>query len=177
MTLETQRLVLRGWRESDLPGLQEMRNDIELQALLLSTANGSTIEDVRNWVKGPTDGRDTHLLIVVTKNNDNLIGYIQYTREPGATDAFRFGVCLSPAFQSMGYGLELMNWLGRYLSEQYSANKIILLVAKTNKRAIACYKKVSFRQVGSMYRHVKVCGDWCDVIVMEKLLLEEQYQV
>jgi RimJ/RimL family protein N-acetyltransferase len=176
MMLETEHLRLRDWRESDLSGLQEMRNDAALQALLLSTAKGSSMEEVRNWVKGRTEGADNHLFVVVTRDSDNLIGYIQYARESGGTDAFRFGVCLSRAFQSQGYGSELMEWLGRYLKDQYSANKLILMVDKTNRHAIACYRKVAFREVGCMHRHVKVRGDWCDVIVMEKLLPEGRCQ-
>jgi RimJ/RimL family protein N-acetyltransferase len=173
MTLLTERLSLRGWRESDLTFLQKMRNDVELQARLLSTAKGSSVSDVQRWVTERSEGLDSFFYVVEKADNEDPIGYIQCSREPGSTDGFRFGICLDNEHQSNGYGSELMRWLSEFLKGSYSANKIILFVEKTNRPAIACYKKNSFREVGVLQRHVKVLDDWCDVLVMEKLLLDE----
>jgi len=173
MTLVTNRLSLRSWKESDLQFLQKMRNDVDLQARLLSTARGSSIVDVRQWVTRRSEGVGNIFYVIESLENGSPVGYIQCSREPGSTDGFRFGICLDSEHQSKGYGSELMRWLDEYLKINYSANKIILHVEKTNSHAIGCYRKNAYREVGVMRRHTKVCDDWCDVVIMEKLMSDE----
>lgn len=177
MTLSTKRLSLREWTESDLIYLQKLRNDVALQARLLSTARGSSIADIEKWVNERGQGVGNVFFVVATKDSGKPIGYIQSSREPESTDGFRFGVCLDSEYQSQGYGSELMQWLEQFLEEEYSAKKIILSVDRKNTHAIECYKKCSYREVGFLEHHVKVCDEWCDVTIMEKLLCDEQSSV
>ena len=173
MTMLTSRLLLRNWVESDLTFLQKIRNDRELQALLLSTARGSSVSDVRQWITHRSDTLDKCILVIHRLDIESPIGYIQYKREPDSTDGFRFGICLAWEHHSKGYGSELLKWLDQHLLNRYSANKIVLYVEIANHNAIALYERSGFRHVGVMRRHKKVCDEWRDVVYMEKLLPKE----
>ena len=166
----TERLLLRHWRESDLDFLRELRNDITLQARLLSTARGSDIAAVRRWLERRTATPDDIFFVVSVRENEVPIGYIQCTKEANSTNGFRAGICLADGWQSRGYGPEVMLWLERHLAANFMPQKIILHVDVDNHQAVACYRKLAYREVGVMKSHVKVGNDWRDVLVMEKLL-------
>jgi RimJ/RimL family protein N-acetyltransferase len=171
--IRTNRLLLRPWQESDLDFLQSLRNDIELQALLLSTVRGSSLSDVRRWLDDKSSGKDRLFFIVELSNSQKPIGYIQLSEEPWATQTFRFGVCLSCPHQSQGYGSELLLAIETYLKMQHDAHKIILNVDEANLNAVACYRKLGYREVGVMHCHIFVQGRLRNVMVMEKWLISE----
>lgn len=168
--ISTDRLQLRPWQESDLEFLQKMRNDIALQALLLSTARGSSLTAIRRWVEDKSSGADRMFFVTELRDTQKPIGYIQLFLEPSATQTFRFGLCLSPLYQSQGYGSELILAIENYLKTCHGTYKIMLHVDDTNVRAVSCYRKLGYREVGVMYRHIRVQGVLRNVMIMEKCL-------
>ena len=164
----TGRLTLRQWKEPDLTALQKLRNDADLQALLLSTAQGSSLPEVRNWLINKSNGEGQRFFVIERVQSQEVIGYIQLSAEAGATAAYRFGICLAPDFWSQGFGTELLNAIEQYMRVNTGACKMLLNVDNTNARAIGCYRKLDYREVGVMQRHVLVQGQLRDVLVMEK---------
>lgn len=165
----TARLRLRHWGESDLEFLQGLRNDIELQALLLSTARGSSILAIRKWLDIKRNTADNFFFVVELCKTKELIGYIQLSKVVGADNAMQFGVCLAKQYWSVGYGAELIQAVERYFQVHYGTRKIMLYVDATNSRAVDCYQKLGYRAVGVMHSHVLVQASLRDVIIMEKL--------
>ena len=70
-------VTLREWRESDIPALTALRNDRELQALLLARVRGSDEVQVRQWLRERTAGPDSLFFVVAEAVLDKCIGYIQ----------------------------------------------------------------------------------------------------
>lgn len=170
--ISTHRLLLRPWQESDLDFLQKLRNDIDLQALLLSTARGSSLQSVRNWVEDKSCGSD-RLFFVIELHEALPIGYIQLSLETGATQTFRLGLCLSDLYQSQGYGSEILLAIETYVQINHNIHKLILHVDESNELAISCYRKSGFREVGVMYRHLFIKGRLLNVMIMEKFLTSD----
>lgn len=168
--ISTQHLCLRPWQENDLTFLQSLRNNIDLQALLLTTARGSSLSAVRQWLEDKSTGTGRLFFVVELQNTKTPIGYIQLSQDSRATATFQFGVCLAPLYQSQGYGTELLLAIQAYLQTQLGAGKLMLQVDESNNGAIACYRKLGYREVGVMQRHVFVRGSFRNVIIMEKLL-------
>lgn len=174
--IATKRLRLRPWQESDLFFLQTLRNDIALQALLLSTARGSSLAAVRRWLEDKSTGSDRLFFVVELLDAQITIGYIQVSTESGTRDVFRFGVCLAPDYQAQGYGAELLAAIENYLYIQHNARKLMLQVDEFNNRAITCYKKLGYRKVGVMQQHIFVQGSLRNVMIMEKCLIANTEQ-
>lgn len=168
--IQTQRLWLRPWQESDLTFLQDLRNNIDLQALLLSTARGSSLSAVRRWLEDKNTGVDRLFFVIELQESQTPIGYIQLSLEPRATETYQFGVCLSSTYQSQGYGAELLLAIESYLQIQHNALKLMLHVDESNACAIACYTKLGYRSVGVMQQHIFVQGRLRNVMIMEKCL-------
>ena len=172
--ISTKHLCLRPWQEADLDFLQGLRNDLNLQALLLSNARGNSISAVRKWLEEKSTGEDRLFFVVELQETQTAIGYIQVALEPKATQTFQFGVCLAPVYQSQGYGAELLSAMECYLKVQLNAHKIMLQVDEANNRAIACYKKSGYREIGIMQQHIFVQGSLRNVMIMEKCLISSE---
>jgi diamine N-acetyltransferase len=163
------RVRLRGWRESDVPALLEMRNDVPLQALLLARARGSDAARVREWITARNSGNSV-VLVVADAADDRAIGYVQaqdIDREDGRADV---GICLSPAAQGRGLGTEALRGFMRHLAETEGIGKVTLRVRSDNGRAIRCYRALGFRECGTMRSHSRFDGRWLDVTLMEAFM-------
>jgi RimJ/RimL family protein N-acetyltransferase len=168
--ITTERLLLRPWQDADLVFLQQLRNDIELQALLLSTARGSSLQTIKQWAAAKDRSCDQLFFVIELKKTALPIGYIQLSEESGATQTMRLGICLSPQKQSQGYGSELLLAIDDYVHTNLDIKKLILHVDAANERAIACYRKTGYREVGVMKHHVFIHGRLRNVMIMEKFL-------
>lgn len=171
--ISTHRLLLRPWHESDLSFLQGLRNDIDVQSLLLATARGSSISSVRKWLEVKSDGPDRFFFVAELNHTQEPIGYIQLSDEAGATNTVRFGVCLAQPYWSKGYGAEMLKAVEAYLPPHHGTHKMILHVDETNARAVGFYRRLGYREVGVMRCHVLVQGRLRDVMIMEKWIYRD----
>lgn len=157
-------IALRAWREEDLDFLVRLRNDVALQAMLLSTAKGSDRTAVRDWLARRTAHEGLVFLVVADPANDEPLGYVQADRL--AEDAWRFGICLAPEHQGAGSGPAAIRALAARLSRTHGARTLTLEVGGDNARALSAYRRLGFRETGRHPRHVEVGGTLRDVVTM-----------
>lgn len=163
------RVRIRPWREEDVHVLVELRNDVALQASLLARARGSDAERVRGWLRA-RNAPGSMVLVVADSATDDAIGYVQaidIDREDLRAD---LGICLGPPHQGRGLGTEAMGLLLELLRTAEGIGKVTLRVRADNGRAIACYRKLGFRECGVLRAHARFDGRWLDVCVMEAFL-------
>lgn len=103
-----------------------------------------------------------------------LIGFVQYFEE--ADPDYRHAsidIVLHPDWCNRGLGTDAVRTLCRHLFEQEGHHRVTIDPAVSNLRAIACYRKVGFRDVGVMRRYERANdGMWRDSLLMD-LLSEE----
>lgn len=81
-----------------------------------------------------------HLISILIKNNDDIIGYSHIDYD---SDKYWFGIYLNEKYRGKGYGNEIMNYIkNHYLLK--STNEIFLSVDIDNQHAIKLYKKNGF---------------------------------
>ncbi len=166
-------LALRPWQKTDLGFLLTLRNDVALQALLLSEARGSRKADVIAWLARRAES-DTGLFRVI-EFTGAPVGYLQAEREDGSgqaatPDRWRLGICLAPAFQGRGLGGAALGLLEAELQSIHTARLLTLQVDAANARALALYRRHGFQETARIERHVQVGGVWRNVVVMTKAL-------
>lgn len=161
---------LRSWHEEDIAKLMKLRNDIKLQAQLLSRVRGSNFEQTRQWLQQRSSGPNNLLLIIADKDNDDPLGYIQFTDIEPIDQIAKLGICLSPETQGKGIGYEVLLLAFKYLFNFSAVRKIILEVRDDNERAIKCYTKIGFTQCGRYLKHKYIDGKWHNLIIMELFL-------
>lgn len=161
---------LRGWRESDLQILTEMRNDAALQAQLLARARGSSTPQVRQWLQDRSTDPNGLLLIVASRDDDRTLGYLKCSDMGTVDRRAELGICLHSQAQGRGVGREVLTLVIPYLRDIWSVRKLSLRVRADNSRAIACYERVGFERCGLLRQHVHVDSALRDLVLMEVLL-------
>lgn len=161
---------LRGWQESDLEVITEMRNDLPLQAQLLARARGSNLQQVRQWLQDRSSDPRRLLLIVASRDDDRTLGYVLLSDLDNIDRHAELGICLHVQAQGRGAGREALTLVQPYLRQVWALRKLSLRVRRDNAPAIACYQRVGFEQCGLMRQHVNVDGAFHDIVLMELFL-------
>jgi RimJ/RimL family protein N-acetyltransferase len=163
---------LRPWRESDVDSVMSLRNDVALQAKLLARALGSDESQVRQWLVHRS-GKDSGILwIIADRTTDAALGYLQITGIDPEDRNADLGICLAPAAQGKGLGSEALRLALANLRDTYGLRKINLRVRADNQPAIRCYTRLGFEQCGLLKAHVRIAGQWLDVVLMELFLTD-----
>lgn len=168
--IEGKLVRLRSWCEGDVVKIQEMRNNIKLQAQLLSRVRGSGLEQTRQWLQQRSSSPNSLLFIIAEKGSDVSLGYIQFVEMEPIDQTAKLGICLSPEVQGKGLGREVLLLTFKHLYNFWAIRKVILEVRDDNRHAIKCYKKIGFIQCGKYLKHKYIDGDWRDLIIMELFL-------
>ncbi len=75
--------------------------------------------------------------------------------------------------RNKGYGKEVLNLLLNYGFDYLNLNNIMLKVFSFNERAINCYKKVGFKEIGRRRQSYYLKGKFYDTVYMD-ILREER---
>lgn len=164
------RLTLREWREPDLPALAALRNDVELQALLMARARPNSIERVRNWLTDRSASDDMLFFVIASAVDDSVLGYVQVANIDRTSGTGELGICLARGAQGLGLAVECCDLLEGHAQTFFALRKFTLRVLATNGRAIAFYRKRGYREAGRFERHFLADGEYRDVILMERFL-------
>lgn len=163
-------ISIRAWEERDVPLLTDLRNDVEIQAALMSRPKGSTPETVKEWLKT----KSTHpngLLMVIAHTTDNVaMGYLQFVTIDWVSRHGKFGICLRREAWGTGAAAAAIKHFHAFLRDQHKMRKSVLEVLASNKRAIRLYEKCGYRHVGVFEQHFWTGAVWEDVALMEARL-------
>jgi diamine N-acetyltransferase len=70
-------VILRCWNRHDLAVIQELKNDISLQAQLLALPRPSSCHKIQLWLQDRDKDESMVFFIIAEKTNNQAIGYIQ----------------------------------------------------------------------------------------------------
>ena len=168
--LSGHKIVLRGWRESDVEALLELRNDEALQSQLMTQPRPNSAERVRLWLKEKSDREDTVFFVIASRSDDAVLGYVQAINLNLLHRTGELGICLAPLAQRKGFGRDTLVTLERYLGTTFGLRKLILYVLADNIGAMALYRGCQYVEAGRFSRHFFSGGKYQDVVIMEKLL-------
>lgn len=163
-------IILRAWSESDLPALQTLRNDFQLQLQLMARPRANSLEQVKEWLGKRSKSEDSLFFVIATTQSNQLTGYVQVVGIDLDNGSGRLGICIVPSAQGKGYGSEAITLLEGYLSEVWKLRKLVLEALSKNEPALHLYKKLGFTEVGRLRRHFFIDNEYCDTVIMEKFL-------
>lgn len=168
--LQCENTVLRPWVEQDVPLLERLRNDVELQAMLMTQPRPNSEQRVLEWLATKTEADDGLFFIISDSKTGNAVGYLQVVNINQQNGTCEMGICLSPEAQGKGYGASAMHALEEYLRTTFNLRKLSLFVLVDNTGAIAFYVKAGFSEAGRLREHFYHDGKYKDVFIMEKFL-------
>ncbi|HVM87575.1 MAG TPA: GNAT family protein [Puia sp.] len=160
--------ILRQPIEEDIQALLSMRNNIELQSLLMSRAKPNTSEKINEWLKRKLSDESSVFFIIADASTNQLAGYLQFVNIDFLNRRGELGICLDPAKQGQGYAANALSLLEVYLKDVFNIKKITLQVLQQNSSAINFYLKSGYMQVGIYKEHFYQRNFFHDVLIMEK---------
>ena len=112
---------------------------------------------------------------IVTLDEDKLIGTVGLEQINNTNRAATLGIFIGDKeYLSKGYGTEAIRLLLDYGFNYMNLHSINLTVMSFNERAVKCYKKCGFKEVGRMRKNKFVNGAYYDTIIMD--ILESEFK-
>jgi RimJ/RimL family protein N-acetyltransferase len=163
MELVGAKVRLRPLAIRDLPKMALWNQDLEVQYLVDGDLPGDLIE-LERWYR--TNVPDRHYQIFAIENmNGELIGDLELDHICWNTRQAELRIRIGEKeFWGRGFGSDALSLVITYFMGEKNFQRIYLKVYHFNERAIRCYQKNGFRQIGILQRGQK---DWKDIILME----------
>lgn len=169
-TIESSLIKLRQPEDSDLDLLVSMRNNLNLQAMLMSLPRASNTQRVRDWLNNHLSNPQSVFFIIAEINTNIPCGYIQVTNINFIHRNGELGICIDPSFQGKGYGKQAIYLLEKYIQEVFDLYKLMLKVLENNLTAIHLYEALGYQKIGVYKEHFYHQGYRHNTVAMEKLL-------
>ena len=136
---------------------------------LIVTLNGE-----KEYLENVHDNDNTrYYFVIVTLENDEMIGTISLENINYINRSAKLGIFIGEEkHRGKGIGKEAIQLILDYGFHYLNLNSIQLSVFAFNERAIACYKKCGFKEVGRLREAYYLNGKYYDKILMDILKSE-----
>lgn len=180
-TLTGEKVVLRPFRDGDLPALRAVLLDPEARVLTGSVHDESTAqepehpdeeESLLRWYSTRNDQVDRLDLAVADKATGECVGEVVLNQWDPGNESCNFRVFLGPRGRDRGFGTEATRLIVGYGFEHLGLHRISLEVYAFNPRARRVYEKVGFRAEGVLRESLRYNGQWVDATIMSILAPE-----
>lgn len=148
-------------------------NDFETTDFIGSSNRVVNIINEKEWLENTL--KDGALLFsIITLDNDRIIGNCDLKDIDYINRKATLGICIgNKESRNKGYGKEAIKLLLDYGFNYLNLNNIMLTVFEFNEIAIACYKKVGFKEIGRRRKCYFLNGKYYDKIYMD--ILSEEF--
>lgn len=144
-------------------------SDPSISDKLHNTSKIFNLINEREWIESCLkEGR--YSFAIIRKRDNKLIGNCGFNDINHIDRTATIGIFIGKSEnQNKGYGSEALKILLNYGFGVLNLNNIDLHVFDFNEKAIACYKKVGFKEYGRRHDAYYVNGEYHDIISMEIL--------
>ena len=171
------KIRLRGLELADAETIHKNWNSLELRTYLASRLP-NPVEEEQDFIKATWNSkRRGDLILGIETLERKLVGTISFERLWSITSgSAEVGIAIwEPAERSKGDGTEAMHLLSFYAFEVLGLHRLQLHVMAYNKRGIASYKKVGYKEVGVLKEADYIYNKFQDMVLMELLTSEVTY--
>ncbi len=166
LPIETERLLLRDFREDDFDSIHAYATDPEVVRYM--TWGPNTLEITRevldrNLERQKTWPREELSLAVEVKATSEMIGGISLHN--ANSDNSAFGYCYSRDAWGKGYGTEAAQALARIAFTELGHHRIWATCDARNHGSYAIMEKVGMRREGHLLKNLKAHDGWRDSYV------------
>ena len=144
--LQTKRLYLRNFRQSDLGTMFDYRNDTRcnLYQRYEDTSKEYLQKFIQDYAKSTfiSKEKEQHYAIVCDKNNEMIGDISMFYSE--SDNCFTLGITIAPIFQGQGYAYEILDELVKKIQNDFPSTDIVALIDKDNSKSISLFRKLNF---------------------------------
>lgn len=150
MIIESSRLILRGWQESDIDDLVEGLNNINVSKWMARIPFPYTKKDAVdfiNYVKNEDVNEHIHFAIVLKENN-KVIGGTEISNIKRKDGIAGGGIWLNEKYQKNGYGTEAFCIRNRYIFNELGLRRIENGYFPNNEKSHKMQLKLGYKDEG-----------------------------
>lgn len=168
------RIYLSPRNSQDVETFTKWLNDFQVTDYIDRSGSIVTLEGEKQYLE-QTESEQKRQFVIVTLDKDEMIGTVGLERINYINRYATLGVFIGEeAYRNGGYGTEAINMILDYGFNYLNLNSIQLDVFAFNERAIACYKKCGFKEMGRRRQATFVNGKYYDTIQMD--ILKEEFK-
>lgn len=146
--------------------------DFKMTDGIKKSAGIMTVEAEREWIEKSLKN-NAITFSIVSLENDEIIGNCGLMNINQKDRCGEVGIFIgNEENRSKGYGAEVLRLLLDFGFNYQNLNNIMLGVMSFNERAIACYKKVGFKEYGRRRESYFLNGKYYDEVYMDILARE-----
>ena len=172
--IETERLLLRPYREDDIDVLHDIQSRPEVVRYLYWEPR--TREKVEQVIRDSTDridGEDSGLTLAIQpRGSDTMVGDVVLMYRSEVHRQGEIGFVLHPDHQGHGYATEAAREMLRLGFEQLSLHRIVGRLEARNSASAAVLKRLGMRLEGHLHENEWVKGEWQSELVYAMLETE-----
>lgn len=149
-------------------------NDFDVTDFTGRTSQIMDIEGEKEYLSSASKKTNNFSFAIVKQENDRLIGSAGLEKIDYINRVATLGIMIGEQEnREKGYGTETINLLLDFGFNYLNLNNINLYVMEFNPRAIACYKKCGFKEMGRRRKTVFLNGKYYDKLYMD--ILKEEF--
>lgn len=146
-------------------------NDLSVTDGVGSSCKITSVDSEKEWI---IHNSNQYQFAIVSLEDDKLIGNCGIQGIEQIRQCAEIGLFIGDEKnRNKGYGKEVLNLLLDYSFNYLNLNNIMLKVFSFNERAINCYKKVGFKEIGTRRQSYYLKGRFYDEVYMD-ILKEER---
>ncbi|MBW6515111.1 MAG: GNAT family N-acetyltransferase [Candidatus Cloacimonetes bacterium] len=150
----------------------EWLNDIELTKYLAIIRNSYTVSKEKEILEEMA--KNDHAYVIVDIEINKPIGIVSIFRFDHINNTCELGLFIGDKdYWNLGYGEEATRLLLDFAFTILNINNVMLLVIDFNVRAIKCYEKIGFKEIGRRRQAYHIAGRKYDIVYMD--ILNEEF--
>ncbi|MEM9486259.1 MAG: spermidine N1-acetyltransferase [Cyanobacteria bacterium P01_F01_bin.116] len=157
-------LTLRALEKTDLEFIHKLNNNRNIMTYWFEEPYESFDELEDLYQKHIHD--NTERRFIAEDSDENSIGLVELLEIDYIHRTSEFAIIISPAYQGKGFARTLIGLALDYAFSILNLNKVYLLVAVDNEKAIHLYSESGFTEEGRLIQEVFTNGKYRDVIRM-----------
>ena len=162
----------KGISEEEINKYTEWMNDFQVTDYTGRSSQILTLDGEKQYLEQPNS--EGVYFAIVTLDNDEMIGTVSLEKVDHLNRTATLGIFIGEAeYRNKGYGTEAINLILDYGFNYLNMYSIELRVLEFNDRAVACYKKCGFKEMGRRRKEKFINGKYYDTIYMD--ILKEEF--
>ena len=178
--IETDRLILRAWRDSDIIPFSEINSDKEVMEYLPKCLSLEETERFYNRIVAEHIAFGYGLYAVETKDEGNFIGYVGFHNfdfDADFSPGVEIGWRLAKKYWNQGYATEAAKACLDYARKHRLFNEIYSFTAVCNHRSERVMQKIGMKRLGLFSHSSLPAGHRLEPHVLYKLDLSQQQTI
>ena len=164
INLQSDRLLIRPFRKSDLEAFSAYRSDPEV-AKYQSWDSPYTMEQALQFLEEinrttPGTPGEWYQLAVECRDQPGIIGDVAFQISSDDTRQGEIGFTFEPSFQHKGYAKEAVKCLVHNLFTQMNLHRVFAICDVENGSSVRLLERVGMRQEGHFIENVWFKGSW-----------------